>query len=149
MVGRIALQCGVGFLPSHLCVCARPSPPSWPLCPLSCRSIASLLASLPSLVQSSRLGARVLQQLRLLSVLHTLVYACQYCFIDPSHLLLPSNARFKAAFVLGPLEGGHQDEIRCVGDLVGGGNTSQETRGRTQRHLEEPSERDAGVSRLC
>lgn len=134
MVERIALQCGAGFWPPHLCVCTRPSPPSWPLCPLWCRALG---------------WAPVFRSSCACCLFYMPVYTRQCCFIDSSHLLLPSSARFKAACVLGLLEGGHQDEIRCVGDLVGGGNASKETRGRTQRHLEEPSERDAGVSRLC
>ena len=90
--------------PSHLCVCMF---------------IASLLG-LFSLSRCRALGwaPRALQQLRLLSGLHTVELLSW--FVPPSPSL---EFSFPGLLVFGSLEGGHQDEIRCVGDLVGEGGT--------------------------
>lgn len=100
----------------HIYVCVCLSPPS--------------RASSPSLVQSSRLGspcsaAVALVELRLLSGLHTIERLSP--FVPPSPSL---EFSFQGLFVLGSLEGGHQDEIRCVGDLVGGTPAGRKGEGR-------------------
>ena len=95
---------------TSMCVYVYRLPPG-PRLPLWCRALGW--------------APRALQQLRLLSGLHTIERLSP--FVPPSPSL---EFSFQGLFVLGSLEGGHQDEIRCVGDLVGGTPAGRKGEGR-------------------